>query len=268
MSKSHKRISEYVLMNLKDAAFMTAAGLGDMAGVSESTVVRFAYELGYDGYSSMQKDMAEAVKNNLDLASKAEPINLDKVDRDIFAKVLANDAKNINDTIKLYRDDVFDNALELIVKAKKVYIIGLRNSKPLASILEFYLNLYRDNVINILTNSSSEIFEQMIHISSEDLVIGISFPDYNVRTLHALEFASERQASIITITDSPDSPIGLYSTYNIAAACNMTDNIVSMTAPLSVVNAIIVALGYMYKDNLKDNVNEIGKILDNFCQED
>lgn len=268
MSKGQKKIADYILLNIKDAAFMTADVLGEKTLTSESTVVRFAYKLGFSGYSELQKELANSLKQNIDISKTKSRLSLTADDSELMTKVLANDAKNINDTMKMIKNSVFNMAIDLIVNAKKVYIIGLRNSKPLASILDFYLNLYRKNVINITTNATAEIFEQMIHISDEDVVIGISFPDYNIRTLHALEYASEKRASIVTITDSDDSPVSMYSACNLSANCEMTNNIVSMTAPLSVVNALIVALSFVYNDSLNNNLAEINRIVDNFCDVD
>ena len=184
MSKGQKRIAEYLELHYDKAAFLTAARLGTAAGVSESTVVRFAIGLGYEGYPQFQQALVESV--------------------------LLSDAEKIRVTMETIDKRAFEKAVDTMLKAKTIYVIGIRSCAPLASFLSFYLNLIFQDVRALLTSNSSELFEQMIHIGEEDVIIGISFPRYSMRTLKALEFANNRNAKVITITDSKNSPMNLY----------------------------------------------------------
>lgn len=241
-SKRQKLIADYILKNYDKAAFLTAAKLGTAVGVSESTVVRFATELGYKGYPGFQKALEELVRTKLNSIQRMEVTYGRITQSEILESVLNSDIDKIKQTLVNIDQKAFEMAVDTILNARKIYIIGIRSCSPLAEFLSFYLNLICDNVIPVRTNSSSEIFEQLIRVSEEDVVIGISFPRYSMRTLKALEFASNRKAKVITLTDSIHSPINLYSSCNLIARSDMASIVDSLVAPLSVINALVVAL--------------------------
>ena len=241
-SKGQKKLASYISDNYDKAAFMTAAKLGETVGVSESTVVRFAIHLGYKGYPEFQKALEELVRNKLNSIQRME-VTYGKVPQaEILDTVLHSDIDKIKMTMENIDHDAFEQAVETILDAKSIYIVGIRSCAPLASFLGFYFHLLFNQVHLLHTNSSSELFEQMIHISEEDVIIGISFPRYSMRTLKALEFANNRKARVITLTDSIHSPMNLYSSCNLIARSDMASIVDSLVAPLSVINALVVAL--------------------------
>ena len=201
MSKGQKRLADYVSKNYDKAVFLTAAKLGEVVGVSESTVVRFATQLGYKGYPGFQKALEELVRNKLNSIQRME-VTYGRISQsEIIEAVLHSDIEKIKLTLEAIDQKAFDLAIDTLLNAKRVYVIGIRSCAPLASFLSFYLNLVCENVTLVNTNSSSEIFEQLIRINEEDVIVGISFPRYSMRTLKALEFASNRKAKVITLTD-------------------------------------------------------------------
>ena len=242
MSKGQKRLADYVSKNYDKAVFLTAAKLGEVVGVSESTVVRFATQLGYKGYPGFQKALEELVRNKLNSIQRME-VTYGRISQsEIIEAVLHSDIEKIKLTLEAIDQKAFDLAIDTLFFAKRVYVIGIRSCAPLASFLSFYLNLVCENVTLVNTNSSSEIFEQLIRINEEDVIVGISFPRYSMRTLKALEFASNRKAKVITLTDSVHSPMNLYSSCNLIARSDMASIVDSLVAPLSVINALVVAL--------------------------
>ena len=242
LSKGQKLIAEYILKNYDKAAFMTAAKMGEEVGVSESTVVRFATALGYEGYPQFQRALGEMVRTKLNSIQRME-VTYGRISQgEILTSVLQSDIEKIKLTMEGIDHEAFEMAVDTILNARRVYVVGIRSCAPLASFLSFYLNLICDNVTAVHTNSSSEIFEQLLRIDEEDVIIGISFPRYSMRTLKALEFASNRKAKVITITDSVHSPMNLYSSCNLIARSDMASIVDSLVAPLSVINALVVAL--------------------------
>ena len=242
LSKGQKLLATYITDNYDKAVFLTAAKLGEVVGVSESTVVRFAMHLGYRGYPEFQSALEELVRNKLNYIQRME-VTYGRISQSkILESVLKSDAEKINSTLEKIDQAAFEMAVDTILNAKHIYIIGIRSCAPLASFLGFYLNLMFDNVRLLTTNSSSELFEQMVRIGENDVIIGISFPRYSMRTLKALEFANNRSAKVITITDSIHSPMNLYSSCNLIADSDMASIVDSLVAPLSVINALIVAL--------------------------
>lgn len=241
-SKRQKLIADYILKNYDKAAFLTASKLGGAVGVSESTVVRFATELGYKGYPGFQKALEELVRTKLNSIQRMEVTYGRIAQSEILESVLHSDIDKIKMTLANIDQNAFEMAVDTILNAGKIYIVGIRSCAPLAEFLSFYLNLICDNVINVHTNGASEIFEQLIRICEDDVIIGISFPRYSMRTLKALEFASNRKAKVITLTDSIHSPITLYSSCNLIARSDMASIVDSLVAPLSVINALVVAL--------------------------
>lgn len=242
MSKGQKLLATYISDNYDKAVFLTADKLGKVVGVSESTVVRFATYLGYKGYPEFQKALEEMVRNKLNSIQRME-VTYGRIGQSkILESVLTSDAEKIKSTLDIIDQDAFELALDIILNAEHIYIIGIRSCAPLASFLAFYFNLIFDNVHLLQTNNSSELFEQMVRISEKDVIIGISFPRYSMRTLKAIEFANNRNAKVITLTDSVHSPMNLYSSCNLIANSDMASIVDSLVAPLSVINALIVAL--------------------------
>ena len=233
-------------------------------GVSESTVVRFATQLGYKGYPEFQKALEEMVKTKLNSAV-SEEVSFDRINREeVLDFVLGSDIENIKDTLDNIDHSTFDLAVNTIINAKKIYIIGVRSCAPLAEFLSFYLNMIFDDVILLKTNSANELFEQTLHISENDVMIGISFPRYSMRTLKMLEFANNRNAKVITLTDSVHSPMNLYSSCNLLAKSSMASAVDSLTAPLAVINALIVALFMRKRKELVRNLESLEQIWDEY----
>ena len=242
MSKGQKLLAAYITDNYDKAVFLTAAKLGETVGVSESTVVRFAAHLGYKGYPEFQKALEELVRNKLNSIQRME-VTYGRISQSqILETVLQSDTDKIKSTMEKIDQSAFEMAVNTILEARHIYIVGIRSCAPLASFMAFYFNLMFDNVRLLHTSSSSELFEQMVRIDKEDVIIGISFPRYSMRTLKALEFANNRNAKVITITDSVHSPMNLYSSCNLIADSDMASIVDSLVAPLSVINALIVAL--------------------------
>lgn len=242
MSKGQKLIATYITDNYDKAVFLTAAKMGETVGVSESTVVRFATCLGYKGYPEFQNALEEMVRTKLNSVQRME-VTYGRINQsEILQTVLTQDAEKIKTTLEKIDHVAFESAVDTILGAKHLYIIGIRSCAPLASFLAFYCNLMFENIHLLTTNSSSELFEQMARINEEDAIVGISFPRYSMRTLKALEFANNRNAKVITITDSVHSPMNLYSSCNLIADSDMASIVDSLVAPLSVINALIVAL--------------------------
>lgn len=260
LSKGQKRLADYVCENYDKAVFLTAAKLGEIVGVSESTVVRFATQLGYKGYPGFQKALEELVRNKLNSIQRME-VTYGRISQsEILETVLQSDIEKIKLTLAGIDQKVFELAIDTLLSARRIYVLGIRSCAPLAAFLSFYLNLICDNVTLVNTNSSSEIFEQLIRISEEDVIVGISFPRYSMRTLKALEFASNRQAKVITLTDSVHSPMTLYSSCNLIARSDMASIVDSLVAPLSVINALVVALCMKKQDDVVDTLETLEKI--------
>ncbi len=257
LSKGQRRLTDYIRQNYDKAAFLTAAKMGEAVGVSESTVVRFATQLGYKGYPEFQKALGEMVRTKLNSIQRMEVTYGRITQSEILTNVLHSDIEKIKLTMESIDQQAFEMAVDTIINAKKIYIVGIRSCAPLASFLAFYLNLIFDNVVTVNANGSSDIFEQIIHVDEEAVVIGISFPRYSMRTLKALEFASNRKAKVITLTDSVHSPMTLYSSCNLIARSDMASIVDSLVAPLSVINALVVAI-CMKKQN--EVINTLGKL--------
>ncbi|MGN0333177.1 MAG: MurR/RpiR family transcriptional regulator [Lachnospiraceae bacterium] len=263
-SKGQKKLADFIREDYDKAAFLTAAKMGEEVGVSESTVVRFATALGYDGYPGFQKALGELVRTKLNSIQRME-VTYGRISQsEILKTVLQSDIEKIKLTLAAMDHEAFELAVDTILNAKRIYVIGIRSCAPLASFLSFYLNLICDNVIAVNTNSSSEIFEQLIRINENDVIIGISFPRYSMRTLKALEFASNRQAKVITLTDSVHSPMTLYSSCNLIARSDMASIVDSLVAPLSVVNALVVALCMKKQDEVIKTLETLEDIWDEY----
>ena len=263
-SKGQKRIANYILESYDKAAFMTASRLGKTVSVSESTVVRFAAELGYDGYPSMQRSLQKMIRNRLTSVQRIEVSNDRIGDQDLLSSVLQSDIEKIRLTLEEVDRQSFDRAVDAIVSARKIYIMGVRSSASLATFLSFYFNLICDNVISVAANTASEVFETMLRVGAEDVVIGVSFPRYSSRTVQAMNFARDRGATTIAITDSEASPLAPISNYTLKARSDMASFVDSLVAPLSLVNALLVAVSRKKNDDLAHTFQTLEDIWDEY----
>lgn len=264
MSKGHKAVASYISDHYDQAVFMTAAKLGETVGVSESTVIRFAAGLGYEGYPEFQKELEGWVKNKLNTVQKIGAKYGKSTQSEILNSVLHADIEKIQDTLVSLDAVAFEAAVDIILEAETVYLVGVRSCEPLADFLHFYLNMIRGNIVLLKTTSVTEMFEQMIRISERDAIIGISFPRYSMRTLKAMEFANDRNAKVIAITDSVHSPMNLYSSCNLLARSDMVSIVDSLVAPLSLINALVVALCLKRPAEVKRNLEELEKTWNNY----
>lgn len=249
-SKGQRIIAKYILSNYDKAAFMTAGRLGKIVGVSESTVVRFAAELGYDGYPSMRKALQEMIRNRLTSVQRIEVAKSMIDDNDIVRSIIGSDIQNLQATLEILKQDSFNKFVDSIIEAKNIYIVGMRTSTSLSSFLGLYLNLLRSNVSVIHDTAASEVFEQIIRIGEGDLFIAISFPRYSSHTVDAMEFAKKMGAMTAAITDGPASPLNGIADVCLHAKSDMVSFLDSLVAPMSLINAIIIAVGIKNKENL------------------
>ena len=241
-SKGQRRIAGYITDAYDKAAFMTASRLGKMVGVSESTVVRFAVELGFDGYPEMQKAMQEMVMNRLTSVQRIEVAN-DRIGNvDILSKVLQADADKLRQTAETISRDHFQQAVEAILKACRIYILGVRSAAPLANFAGYYMNYMFEDVRVITVSGAGEMFENLVNLTPEDVVMAFSFPRYSSATLKAAQYCRELGATVIGITNSTISPLAQNSDHVLIAKSDMVSLVDSLVAPLSVVNALLVAL--------------------------
>ncbi len=264
MSKGHKNIARFILEHYDQAVFMTAAKLGATLGISESTVVRFASGIGCAGYPEFQKALEECVQNKLNSVQRIDAKYGKSTQSEVLTSVITADIEKLQHTIDNLDPAAFESALNTILEAENIYIMGLRSNEPLAAFLHFYLNMIRGGVVLVNTTSVSETFEQMIRINEKDCFIGISFPRYSMRTLKAMEFASDRNAKVIAITDSVNSPMNLYSSCNLLARSDMVSIVDSLVAPLSVINALVVALCLRCPQEVKRNLEMLEETWNNY----
>ena len=263
-SKGQKRIAAFILESYDKAAFMTASRLGKKVGVSESTVVRFAAELGYDGYPDMQKSLQKMIRNRLTFVQRIEVTNDRIGDQDLVSMVLQSDMEKIRLTLEELDRDAFDHAVKAIVSAKRIYIIGVRSSAAIASFLGFYFNLIFDNVVNVTAGTASEMFEHLLRVGEDDVVIGVSFPRYSSRTVQAMSFARDRKATTVAITDSEASPLAPICKYTLKARSDMASFGDSLVAPLSLVNALLVAVSRAKNDDLANTFQTLERIWEDY----
>ncbi len=263
-SKGQKRIADYITDHYDKAAFMTAAKLGQKTGVSESTVVRFAAQLGFSKYAKLQKELQNIVRTNL-TASQRMAVTNDRLDgKDIITNTLQRDIEMIKSTMETVSHEDFSQAVEAIKSAKRIYIIGVRSSAALASFLAFYFNMVFEDVKLVSPSGSSEILESIYHIDKEDVCIAISFPRYSNRTVSAVRFIANRGAKIISITDNELAPSARYADYKLLARSDMASFGDSLVAPLSLINALIVASTYGMNESAQQNFKELEQMWKEF----
>jgi DNA-binding MurR/RpiR family transcriptional regulator len=255
LSKGQKQLAAYITENYDRAAFITASKMGRIVGVSESTVVRFAYALGYDGYPELQKSLQELIRNKLTSVQRIQ-LTGDLQPNDVLRSVLKSDVSNIRATIDSIDNASFNAAINALLEAKKVYIVGLMSAAPLAQFLAYYLGFVMDNVV-MVSGAMGNIYEDLFRISSEDVCIGISFPRYSNRTIDALDFARGKDATIIAITDSVSSPIAEKAEHALIARSDMAGFADSLVAPLSLINAIIVACSLRCREQVSNTLSQL-----------
>ena len=263
-SKGQKQIARFILEHYDKAAFMTASRLGVTVGVSESTVVRFATELGSDGYPHLQRALQEMIRNKLTSVQRMEVAGDRMGGRDVLQTVLHADTDMIRVTLDEIDRDAFQGAVDALMGAKRIYILGVRSSSALASFLGFYFNLLFENVTLVHTNSVSEIFEQVLRVGPGDVLFGISFPRYSKRTLSAMKYARDRGARVIALTDSQLSPLARVADHVLLARSDMASFVDSLVAPLSVINALIVAVGMSRRDEIEHTFNKLERIWEEY----
>lgn len=263
-SKGQKRIAEYILAHYDKAAYLTASRLSAIVGVSESTVVRFAIELGFEGYPEFQHSLKELIRTRLTSFQRMEVTNQIIGDGDVLEKVLTTDAERIRHTLEGIDRESFQKAVDSIVNADTIYILGVRSSSSLATFLNHSFRLIFDNVKLLQTTSGSEMFEHIMHIKPRDVLIAISFPRYSKRVINAVEYAREKNADVVAITDSMRSPIAAHASQLLVAQSDMAAFVDSLVAPLSIINALIIAVTRQKQTEIAERLRELEKIWDQY----
>ena len=263
-SKGQKLIANYILQSYDKAAFMTASKLGKTVNVSESTVVRFAAELGFDGYPSMQKTLQEMIRNKLTAIQRVE-VSKERIgNQDVMTMVMQSDSEKIRMTLDETDQTSFNQAVAAIANAKRIYVLGVRSASVLANFISFYFRFMFDNLVSVDTSSISEVFEQIVHISADDVFIGLSFPRYSKRTIKAMQYAKDQGAKVVAITDSKVSPLTKIADVSLLAKSDMASFVDSLVAPLSLVNALIVAISREKAVHLESSLNRLESIWEEY----
>ena len=263
-SKGQRYIAKYIISNYEKAAYMTAAKLGAISGVSESTVVRFAIELGYEGYPEMQKALQDLVRTKLTSVQRLEVTNTRIGSSEVLDKVLTSDIDKIRQSLEEIDRNAFYEAIDKIIEAKNIYIIGVRSSSTLAGFMNYSFRMIFDNVKFIQTTSGSEMFEQIMRIGQGDVMIAISFPRYSKRIINAVEFARANGADVVALTDSEQSPIATYADQLLTACSDMASFVDSLVAPMSIINAMVVELSRKKQEELTVRLHELEGIWEKY----
>lgn len=261
LSKSHKKIADYILENYDKVAFMTASSLGKNVNISESTVVRFANAIGYEGYPQLQKELQETIKTKLTTVQRFE-LSKDHKEEDLMTKMMVSDIENIKQTIDLFDNGQMNRVVDAIIHSRKVYILGLRSSSVLANYLGFYLNFIMPEV-RIIQESAQDVYDQLLHMNESDSLIVFSFPRYSKRTYDCVNYAIKKKATIIGITDGMNSPLYERVDFCLVAKYNMNTFIDSFVAPMSLINALIVGIS-MRKEGVEENLEKLERIWDDY----
>ncbi|MBQ9066096.1 MAG: MurR/RpiR family transcriptional regulator [Clostridia bacterium] len=264
LSKSHKRIADYILRNYEKAAFFTAAKLGEETGISVSTVVRFATQMGFEGYPEFQDALRETIKGKLTSTQRMAVADQQSTDEELLESVLAKDMEMIKETLRTVSKEDFRQAAEAINHAKRIYLIGVRSAASLASFMYFYLNQIYDDVHLITTNSSSEMFEELFRIGPDDVCLVATFPRYSTSVYKMGVYAHEKQAKIIAITDNESAPVAAIADYLLIAKSSMASYLDSLVAPLSLINALILAASGERRDSALINFGELERVWDRY----
>lgn len=264
LSKGQKRIAAYILSDYDKAAFMTASKLGKLVGVSESTVVRFASQLGYDGYPAMQRALQEIVRSKLTSIQRIQASNDTLFSADVVASVLHRDMDTIRQAIEGIDRSAFETVVDKLMSARHIYILGVRSSSFLAGYLYFYLHLIFENVTLVTTNSAGDILESILRIGPGDVLVGISFPRYSQSTVKGVRYAHDRGADVVSITDSELSPLYPLSSVALMARSDMISFVDSLVAPFSLLNALIVAAGHRKNADIAQIFDRLENIWDEY----
>jgi Transcriptional regulators len=264
MSKNRRVLGEYILKNYDKAAYLTASKLGSIVNVSESTVVRFAIELGFSGYPDLQHTLQELIRTKLTSMQRIEITNSRIGDSDILEKVLISDIEKIKSTLETINRPDFERAVSAIINARMIYIVGMRSSASLAAFLSFYFRLIFSNVTLVQTTSGSELFEQILRMNKDDVIIAITFPRYSKNVVKSVEYAKDIGAHVVALTDSELSPIAKNADSLLLAKSDMASFVDSLVAPLSIINALIVAISKIKQQEFSDIFNKLENIWEEY----
>ena len=262
LSKGHRKIAQYIVEHYDKAVFMTANKLGESVGVSESTVVRFASAMGYEGYPQLQRSLQELVSHRLTANQRFE-MSTEIEPREALSVVLKSDVQNLRATMEQMDETVFEDVVNRLLAAKSIYVMGLRSAAPLAQFMGYYLNYIFDNV-HLVSSGATDVFEEISKLKENDVLVGISFPRYSTRTLEAMRFAKRCGAQVVAITDGPMSPLADMADATLTARTDMASFVDSLAAPLSLINALLVALGLHRKEALKDHFRQLESIWETY----
>ena len=262
LSKGHRKIAQYIVEHYDKAVFMTASKLGESVGVSESTVVRFASAMGYEGYPQLQRSLQELVSHRLTANQRFE-MSTEIDPREALSVVLKSDVQNLRATMEQMDEDVFEDVVNRLLSARAIYVMGLRSAAPLAQFMGYYLNYIFDNV-HLVSSGATDVFEEISKLKENDVLVGISFPRYSTRTLEAMRFAKRCGAQVVAITDGPMSPLADMADATLTARTDMASFVDSLAAPLSLINALLVALGLHRKEALKDHFRQLESIWETY----
>ena len=262
-SKGQKLIAQYILKNYDKVAFMTACKLGEAVGVSESTVVRFANALGYSVYPKLQDALQEVIKNKLTTVQRVDMVKEFNDDSAILKKIVKSDMDNIKDTLEEIDEKAFEEAANRILKAKRIYIVGMRSSFTIAQYLGFYLGIILDSV-HVIRTDMGDAFEQVVKINEDDVLIAISFPRYSKKSYQIVSYAKEKGAHIVSLTDSPFAPVASFTDNLLLVKSNMVSFVDSLVPALSIANALIVSVGMKEKEDIKQHFDDLEAIWEKY----
>ena len=262
LSKGHRKIAQYIVDHYDKAVFMTASRLGERVGVSESTVVRFASAMGYEGYPQLQRSLQELVSHRLTANQRFE-MSTEINPSEALGIVLKSDMQNLRATLDQMDNAVFDDVVRRLLSARSIYVMGLRSAAPLAQFMGYYLNYIFDNV-HLVSSGATDVFEEISKLKENDILVGISFPRYSTRTLEAMRFAKRCGAQVVAITDGPMSPLNDIADATLMARTDMASFVDSLAAPLSVINALLVALGLHRKEALSQHFRQLESIWETY----
>ncbi|WP_290459902.1 MurR/RpiR family transcriptional regulator [Romboutsia ilealis] len=262
-SKGQKLIAQYILKNYDKVAFMTACKLGETVGVSESTVVRFANALGYSGYPKLQDALQELIKNKLTTVQRVDMIKEFNDDSAILKKIVKSDIDNIKDTLDEIDEKAFEEAANRILKAKRIYILGMRSSFTIAQYLGFYLGIILDSV-HVIRTDMGDAFEQVVKINEDDVLIAVSFPRYSKKSYQIVSYAKEKGAHIVSLTDSLFAPVASLTDNLLLVKSNMASFVDSLVPALSIANALIVSVGMKEKEDIKQHFDDLEAIWEKY----
>lgn len=257
-SKGQKKIADYLTSSYDEAAFMTAAKLGERVGVSESTVVRFSYSIGLDGYPTLQSALQEMIRHKLTSVQRIRLAASIPEDQ-LLETVLNSDMNNLRSTVEMIDRDSFNGSVQALLAARRIYVLGVRSAMCISQFMTYYLDFVCDNV-TMLNGSGQDIYERMLRLGPEDVFVGISFPRYSVRTAEAMRYAKQQGATTIALTDQPSSPLAQYADYLLCAHSDMASFADSLVAPLSLVNAILSAIALARPDEAYRHLSQLEKV--------